>query len=59
MGLRNLFGEVALEETQRELGLTQEDLLIDILRQLKIMNLHLAHISDQRITVDDIEEGLQ
>lgn len=59
MALRNLFGEVALEETQKEVGLTQEDLLIDILRQLKIMNLHLAHLSDQRITVDDIEEGLQ
>jgi hypothetical protein len=59
MALRNLFGEVALEGTQLEAALTQEDLLIDILRQLKIMNLHLAHISDQHITVDDIEEGLQ
>lgn len=59
MALRNLFGEVALEGTQLEAALTQEDLLIDILRQIKIMNLHLAHISDQHITVDDIEEGLQ
>lgn len=59
MGLRNLFGEVALEETQKDIGFTQEDLLIDILRQLKIMNMHLAHLSDQRIKIEDIEDGLQ
>lgn len=59
MALRNLFGEVALEETQKEAAFTQEDLLIDILRQLKIMNLHLAHLSDQRIQIEDIEDGLQ
>jgi hypothetical protein len=59
MGLRNAFGDIALEETQKEIGFTQEDLLIDILRQLKIMNMHLAHISDQRIQIEDIEEGLQ
>ena len=59
MGLRNAFGDIALEETQKEIGFTQEDLLIDILRQLKIMNMHLAHISDQRIKIEDIEDGLQ
>lgn len=59
MALRNLFGEVALEGTQLEAALTQEDLLIDILRQIKIMNMHLAHLSDQRISMEDIEEGLQ
>lgn len=59
MALRNLFGEVALEETQKEAAFTQEDLLIDILRQLKIMNMHLAHLSDQRIKIEDIEDGLQ
>jgi len=59
MGLRNAFGDIALEETQKEIGFTQEDLLIDILRQLKIMNMHLAHISDQRIQIEDIEDGLQ
>ena len=59
MGLRNLFGEVATEETLQEMGFTQEDLLIDILRQLKIMNMHLAHLSDQRIKIEDIEDGLQ
>ena len=59
MGLRNLFGEVATEETLQEMGFTQEDLLIDILRQLKVMNMHLAHLSDQRIKIEDIEDGLQ
>lgn len=59
MGLRNAFGDIALEETQKEIGFTQEDLLIDILRQLKVMNMHLAHISDQRIKIEDIEDGLQ
>jgi len=59
MGLRNLFGEVATEETLQEVAFTQEDLLIDILRQLKIMNVHLAHLSDQRIKIEDIEDGLQ
>lgn len=59
MGLRNLFGEVATEETLQELNFTQEDLLIDILRQLKVMNMHLAHLSDQRIQIEDIEDGLQ
>lgn len=59
MSLRNLFGEVATEETLQEARFTQEDLLIDILRQLKVMNMHLAHLSDQRIKIEDIEEGLQ
>jgi hypothetical protein len=59
MGLRNAFGDIALESTQLENGQDAQDLLIDILRQLKIMNMHLAHISDQRIQIEDIEEGLQ
>lgn len=58
MALRNLFGDIALEATQKETGQDQQDLLIDILRQLKIMNVHLAHISDQRVQIEDIEDGL-
>lgn len=59
MGLRNAFGDIALESTQRENGQDAQDLLLDILRQLKIMNMHLAHLSDQRIKIEDIEDGLQ
>ena len=59
MALRNLFGDIALEETQKLSGQDQQDLLIDILRQLKIMNMHLAHLSDQRVKIEDIEDGLQ
>ena len=59
MALRNLFGEIALEETQKEAAFTQEDLLIDILRQLKIMNVHLTKLSDEHVRVEDIEDGLQ
>ena len=59
MGLRNLFGEIALESTQMENGQDEQDLLLDILRQLKIMNVHLAHLSDQTVRIEDIEDGLQ
>ena len=59
MGLRNLFGEIALESTQMENGQDEQDLLLDILRQLKIMNVHLSHLSDQTVRIEDIEDGLQ
>lgn len=59
MALRNLFGDVALEETQLEGNLTQQDLLIEVVKQLKIMNLHLAHLSDQTVRDEDVEEGLE
>lgn len=59
MALRNLFGDVALEATQLEGNLTQEDLLIEVVKQLKIMNLHLAHMSDQTVRDEEVEEGLE
>ena len=59
MGLRNLFGDVALEATQLEGNLTQEDLLIEVVKQLKIMNIHLAHLSDQTVRDEDVEDGLE
>lgn len=59
MALRNLFGDVALEDTQLEGNLTQEDLLIEVVKQLKIMNLHLAHMSDQTVRDEEVEEGLE
>lgn len=54
MGLRNLFGEIALEETQVTNRLTQEEMLAQILIELRKLNLHMTHISDQRITNEDI-----
>jgi hypothetical protein len=59
MALRNLFGDVALEATQLEGNLTQEDLLLEVVKQLKIMNLHLAHMSDQMVRDEEVEEGLE
>ena len=59
MALRNLFGDVALEATQLEGNLTQEDLMIEVIKQLKIMNIHLAHLSDQTVRDEDVEEGLE
>jgi len=59
VGLRNLFGDVALEATQLEGNLTQEDLLIEVVKQLKIMNIHLAHLSDQTVRDEDVEDGLE
>jgi hypothetical protein len=59
VALRNLFGDVALEATQLEGNLTQEDLLIEVVKQLKIMNLHLSHMSEQVVRDEDVEEGLE
>lgn len=59
MALRNLFGDVALEATQLSGNLTQEDLMIEVIKQLKIMNIHLAHLSDQTVRDEDVEEGLE
>lgn len=49
-GLINLFGETATEETQ----LDQLSLLKDLLIQIKILNVHMAKLSDERITVEDV-----
>lgn len=55
MGLRNLFGEVALEETQLDIRLDHGDLLVEILQQLRIMNVHLSAISGEKVDTKDIE----
>lgn len=55
MALRNLFGDVALESTQLDLKLDHGELLLEILQQLRIMNLHLAAISGERVNEHDIE----
>ena len=36
--------------------LTAEDLLIQILIEMRVMNLHLSKITDENFTEEDIEE---
>ena len=54
MALRNMFGDVALESTQTDIKIDHGELLVDILRQLVVMNKHLAAISGERVHLDDI-----
>lgn len=39
-----------------ELQRIQLEVSLEILKQLKLMNIHLAHLSDQRVLLEDIEE---
>jgi len=57
MALRNLFGEVALETTQEDIALLHGELLHKILIELKRMNVHLAHLTDQNVTDADVEDN--
>lgn len=57
MGLRNMFGDVALETTQEDVALLHGELLLKILIELKRMNVHLAHLTDQNVTDADVEEN--
>jgi hypothetical protein len=45
-----------LEETQKDIELLHGELLRDILIELKKLNVHMAHLSDQNVTDQDIEE---
>lgn len=56
MALVNMFGKTALEETQKDIELLHGELLRDILIELKKLNVHMAHLSDQNVTDQDIEE---
>lgn len=56
MGLRNMFGDVALEETQKEIGLVNGDVLKAILIELKIMNTHLEALSGESVRHHEIED---
>ena len=55
MGLRNMFGDVALESTQLETNLSHGELLLEVLKQLRIMNMHLSAISGEKVNEHDIE----
>ena len=54
MALRNMFGDVALESTQTDIKIDHGELLLEILRQLVVMNKHLAAISGERVSLDEI-----
>lgn len=56
MALVNMFGKTALEETQKDIELLHGELLRDILIELKKLNVHMAHLSDQNVTDQDVEE---
>ena len=50
--LINVFGEVALDETQRD----SRELLEEILIELRIMNVHMEAITNERVRKTDVEE---
>lgn len=54
MALVNLLGDLSLEDTQ----LDSQQLLIEILIQLRIANIHLAKLSDERISRNDVQGDL-
>lgn len=51
MALVNLFGGINLEDTQVD----NRQLLMAILLELRKMNAHMEHITDQHITDEDFE----
>ena len=51
MALVNMFGSLNLEDTQVD----NRELLLAILLELRKMNAHMEHITDQRITDEDVE----
>ena len=54
--LVNAFGAISLEETQKN----NEELLLLVLTELRVMNEHLARMRGEDLTVDDIDmEGLE
>lgn len=54
MALVNLLGDLSLEDTQ----LDSQQVLVEILLQLRIMNLHLSKLTDERITRNDVQGDL-
>lgn len=54
MALVNLLGEIALENTQ----LDSQQVLVEILLQLRMMNLHLSKLTDEKITRNDVQGDL-
>lgn len=49
--LVNAFGKIALDETSRDVG----ELLEAILIELRMMNVHLAMMTDEEVTKGDVD----
>jgi len=56
VALVNMFGKVALEETQLDIKLDHGEILMEVLLELRKINMHLAHMTDQHITDQDVED---
>lgn len=56
MALVNMFGKVALEDTQLDIKLEHGEILMEVLLELRKINMHLAHMTDQHITDQDVED---
>ena len=54
MALVNLLGEIALEDTQ----LDSQQVLVEILIQLRMLNLHMTKLTDEKITRNDVQGDL-
>lgn len=48
--LVNAFGKIALDETSRDI----EELLAAVIVELRIMNTHLAMITTEEVTAEDV-----
>ena len=55
MALCNPLGDLNLESTQQELLIELIRAHERLLRELKIMNLHLAKMSDERINEEEVD----
>ena len=56
MGLRNAFGDIALESTQEDIKIDHGELLLAIFTELRIMNKHLEILSGEPVRRHDIED---
>lgn len=50
--LVNMFGKVATEETQ----VSQDQLLRELVIQLRILNIHMQKLSDEKVLREDVKE---
>jgi len=61
MALKNAFAEIATENTLEEIRLEAINehrmLLQDILKELKILNLHMSVMRDEELTDEDLDQG--
>lgn len=51
--LVNMFGDIALEDTQKD----QIEVMRELLVQIRILNIHMQKLSDERVLVEDVIQG--